>query len=41
MLHINAKKEDTHVANVQPRNTFYEHIPNVSCALLLPIIDYS
>jgi len=38
MLHINAKKEATHVANVQPRNTFYKHIPNVACALLI-IID--
>lgn len=41
MLHINAKKEDTHVANVQPRNTFYKHIPNVARGLLVPVIDNS
>lgn len=39
MLHISAKKEATHVANVQPRNAFYEHIPNVACAPLVLIID--
>lgn len=38
MLHINAKKEHTHIVNVQPRNIFYKHIPNVVHALLL-IID--
>lgn len=39
MLHINAKKEDTHVVNVQRRNTFYKHIPNVARGLLVLIIN--
>lgn len=37
MLHISAKKEDTHVVNLQPRNTFYKH--NVARGLLVLITD--
>lgn len=41
LLHVDAKKEATHVVNVQPRNTFCRHIPNVACGVLVPITDNS